>query len=122
MPVETGRIKHGLAHDVSDCRNFGYPFALLVAFGSPYPADRMAAHRRLNQRRDDLCAVALRKRAFFLVATVTGIALERFDALTRDNRNHENCGYSRFHASIRCHRIRSARKRACTKLAPAQRS
>jgi hypothetical protein len=38
MPVETGRIKHGLAHDVSDCRNFGYPFALLVAFGSPYPS------------------------------------------------------------------------------------
>src|SRR6266700_5242221 len=59
---------------------------------------------------------------FFLGATVTGIALERFDALTRDNRNHENCGYSRFHTSIRCHRIRSAGKRACTKLAPSQRS
>jgi hypothetical protein len=35
------------------------------------------------------------------VAAVTGITLERFDALTRDNRSHENCGYSRFHAFIR---------------------
>ena len=75
----------------------------------------MAAHGTLDQSRAGPCAGGLRKRAFFLGATVTGIALERFDALTRDNRNHENCCYSRFHTSIRCHRIRNARKRACTK-------
>jgi hypothetical protein len=72
----------------------------------------MAAHRKSDRRRDDPGAGGLRSCAFFLVATVTGIALERFDALTRDNRNYENCGYSRFHPSIRCHRIRSARKHA----------
>jgi hypothetical protein len=57
--------------------------------------------------------VGLRKRAFLLVATFAGIALERFDALTRDNRNMR---IAAIHASysIRCHRIRSARKRACT--------
>jgi len=70
----------------------------------------MAAYRRLDRHRDDLCAGALRKGAFFLVATVTGIALERFDALTRDNRNHEKCGYSRFHTSIRCHRDSKRKK------------
>jgi hypothetical protein len=75
-------------------------------------------HRKIaikwQRIRDQIpCEVGLRKRAFFLVATFAGIALERFDALTRDNRNYENCGYSRFHTSIRCRRIRSARKRAC---------
>jgi hypothetical protein len=70
----------------------------------------MATRRRLDQRRDDLYAGGFRKRAFFLVATVTGIALERFDALTRDNRNHEKCGYSRFHTSIRCHRDSKRKK------------
>jgi hypothetical protein len=43
----------------------------------------MAAHRKLDRRRVYLCAGESRERAFFL-ATVTGIALERFDALTRD--------------------------------------
>jgi hypothetical protein len=35
----------------------------------------------------------LRKRALELVAAVTGIALQRFDALTRDDRNHQDCCY-----------------------------
>jgi hypothetical protein len=73
-------------------------------------ADRREVHRRLDRHRDDLYAGGFRKRAFFLVATVTGIALERFDALTRDNRNHEKCGYSRFHTSIRCHRDSKRKK------------
>jgi len=64
-------------------------------------ADRMAARRKWDRRHIYLCAVEFRKRAFFLVAIVTGIALERFDALSRDNRNHENCCYSDFHTSIR---------------------
>jgi len=78
--------------------------------GSQTTPDRMAAHRKSDRRRGYLCAGGLRKRAFFLVATVTGIALERFDALTRDNRNHEKCGYSRFHTSIRCHRDSKRKK------------
>ena len=41
----------------------------------------------------DLGAGESPKRAFGLVALVTGIALQRFDALTRDDRNHENCSY-----------------------------
>src|SRR6266700_3582964 len=60
---------------------------------------------------------------FFLGATVTGIALERFDALTRDNRNHENCGYSRFPRLYPLPPDSKRKKtRICTKLAPAQRS
>jgi hypothetical protein len=87
----------------------------------------LCCNRGLSRANDVRCRCAPRRRKAFrcarggevdLVATVTDIALERFDALTRDNRNHENCGYSRLHTSIRCHRIRSARKRACTKLAP----
>jgi hypothetical protein len=65
-----------------------------MVFGLRTTADPMGAHRKSDRARVHLCSGGLRKRAFFLVATVTGIALERFDALTRDNRNHENCGYS----------------------------
>ena len=32
------------------------PIGILIAFGSPYHSDRMAAHRKLDRRRDDLCA------------------------------------------------------------------
>ena len=52
-----------------------------------------AAHRRVDRRRDDLCEDGLRKRALELLAAVTGIALQRLDALTRDDRNHENRSY-----------------------------
>jgi hypothetical protein len=34
----------------------------LIAFGSPYKADRTEAHRKLNRHRDDLCGDGLRKR------------------------------------------------------------
>jgi hypothetical protein len=37
---------------------------LLIAFGSPYTDGQMAAHRKLDRRGDDLCAGALRKRAW----------------------------------------------------------
>src|SRR4029077_94187 len=87
------------------------PFQLVLRkWRSEVSERRMAAHRKSDRRRDYLCAGGFRKRAFFLVATVTGIALERFDALTRDNRNYENCGYSRFHTSIRCHRDSKRKK------------
>ena len=35
-------------------KNFAYPIALLIAFGSPYHSDRTAASRKLDRRRDDL--------------------------------------------------------------------
>lgn len=37
----------------------------LIAFGSPYKADRTEAHRKLNRHRDDLCTDELRKRALW---------------------------------------------------------
>ena len=43
-------------------------------------ADRTEAHRKSDRRRDDLYTGGFRKGAFFLVATVAGIALERFGA------------------------------------------
>ena len=38
-------------------------------------ADRMAAHRKSDQRRDDLCAGALRMRALFRFSDFTGTQL-----------------------------------------------
>ena len=55
--------------------------------------NKKEGHRKLDRRPDDLCADGLRKRVLALAATITGIALQRFDALTRDDRNHENCSY-----------------------------
>ena len=42
-----------------------YPIALLTAFGRHTTADRMAAHRKLDQHREDLCADGLHKGAHF---------------------------------------------------------
>jgi hypothetical protein len=61
----------------------------LTHFQIPQPIET-AGRLRAGQSRDDLCAGGLRKGAFFLVATFTGIALERFDALTRDNEGIRN--------------------------------
>jgi hypothetical protein len=42
-------------------RRFVDPIAFAIAFGAITTGYRMAAHRGLDQRRDDLCAGALRK-------------------------------------------------------------
>jgi hypothetical protein len=50
-------------------------------------------HILIRSSRAGLCAVEGRIHALFLVESVTGTAFRRFDAFTRDDWNHENCGY-----------------------------
>jgi hypothetical protein len=80
------------------CRSKGYTAELPQMFGSKSKRPVQAAF--VNQRRSATDAsknskltFAIRQSKTTLVASIAGIATQRFDAFTGDYRNHENCGY-----------------------------